>query len=201
MVATEVAQPLFTVQVNAFTPTCKFVAVALGLVRSAGAIVPPTAVHVPVSPCAMFTAFALKVNTSPQMVWLVPATERLTEPRLVIVTSSKFNAEGQTPFVTVQRNTLAPNVKPVTVEAGLLELVIEPLPLIKVQAPVPAEGVVALSMPSGAQARASAPALATEGEAKELTVTSELEGVHAPLAIVQRNLFAPTVIPVTVELN
>ena len=59
----------------------------------------------------------------------------------LIVTLSVDEAQGR--FATVQRNTFAPTAKPVTPEFGADGVVIVPVPLTKVQVPVPAVGVLA----------------------------------------------------------
>jgi hypothetical protein len=199
---TEVAQPLVTVQVNTFAPTAKLLAVACGSVNEES-VAPPMTVQEPVSPAAALGVLAFKLKVAPQIVWLVPATDKLTAPRLVTVTSEKLPAEGQTPFVTVHLNTLAPKPKPVTWVEGLFGLMIEPLPLCKVQIPVPAVGTTALStaLPVGSQVIAFAPALAVEGGVKLLITKSALVEAQFPFEIVHLNLLTPGVKPLTVELN
>ena len=58
----------------------------------------------------------------------------------VIVTSAVDAAHGE--LLIVQRNTLTPEPSPVTVLVGDEALVIVPLPLIKLQLPVPLVGLL-----------------------------------------------------------
>ena len=112
---------------------------------------------------------------------------------------------AQTPLMIDQRTVIfCPAVKPVTVEVGLLGVVmVAPFvaPMID-QVPVPTEGVfpakVNVPLP---HCTCPAPALAVVGAAVFVKTTSLVEGGQNPLKIDQRNVTeAPTVKPETVEL-
>ena len=66
---------------------------------------------------------------------------------LVMITLS---AEGaQVPLLIVQRNVLAPIPRPVTVLVGLVGVVIVPVPLTKVQTPLPLTAVLPANVALG----------------------------------------------------
>ena len=66
---------------------------------------------------------------------------------LVMITVS---AEGaQVPLLIVQRNVLAPTPRPVTVLVGLAGVAIVPVPLTKLQTPLPLTAVLPASVASG----------------------------------------------------
>ena len=112
---------------------------------------------------------------------------------------------AQTPLVIAQRTVIfCPAVKPVTVEVGLLGVVmVAPkfAPIID-QVPVPTEGVLPakVNVPL-LHCICPAPALAVVGGAVFVKTTSLLEGGQNPLEIDQRKVTeAPAAKPETVEL-
>lgn len=80
---------------------------------------------------------------------------------LVMVTSDVEAAH--TPLLIVQRKALAPTPKPVTPDVGELGVVIVPVPLTNVQAPVPTVAVLPAKVAVVAQTVWLGPALAVVG--------------------------------------
>ena len=103
-----------------------------------------------------------------------------------MVTSLKFE---HAPSVTVQRNTAAPEVRPVTVDVLLEVVVMLPFPETLLHAPVPLEGLVAPSVAEVVPQESNwlLPAAEVEGI---LTVTfTESDFEHPVAVIVSVNLY------------
>ena len=75
------------------------------------------------------------------------------------------------PLLTVHVNTLAPTERPLTALVFEAVLAMVPVPLLRVQAPVPTAGSWAFKFPFSEQMLKSTPALAGPGGAKRVTVT------------------------------
>ena len=99
---------------------------------------------------------------------------------LFITTSSVDIA--QTPFVMVHLNVFAPTPKPVSPDVGVDGVVIVPVPVIKVHAPVPINGVFPARDVLSRQIVWSEPALAVVGTASsEIRIDELIEIlVHPP---------------------
>ena len=176
---------------NVFVPVLRFVIVELYWVELLTMPKPLTVVH---KPEPMAGLFADKVAVVPQVDWSKPAAA--TEGRLFVTfTSSKT---VQPVRVTVQRNTLVPELRPVTAvlnSAGFAS-VAEPTGI--VQTPVPESGSVPSRELLAAQRTWSPPALTV----KELFVTtSSSDEEHPLLVIVQRKRFTPALRPETLVLK
>jgi hypothetical protein len=116
-----------------------------------------------------------------------------------MITSSVL--EEQVPLEMVQRNVFAPTPSPVTMEVALDAEVIVPVPLTRLHAPVPeAATFPAIVAEDVVHTLWSGPALAVVGTEKPVMITSSVLGVHPPLEMVQRKVFAPPPSPVTAEV-
>ena len=119
-------------------------------------------------------------------VWSGPAAATVVAATLVITTSSKVAVQGA--FEIVHLKVFAPTPKPVIPEVGLLGVVIVPVPLINVQAPVPTVAVLPANVAVVAQTVWSDAALAVVGFLLKVIITSSVEAVQGALAIVQRKV-------------
>ena len=117
---------------------------------------------------------------------------------LVIITSSVDIAH--TPFVIVHLKVFAPTPKPVMPDVGEDGVVIVPVPVIKVHAPVPINGVFPARDVLSRQIVWSGPALAVVGTASLFIIKSSVDIAHTPFVIVHLNVFAPTPNPVTPDV-
>ena len=110
-------------------------------------------------------------------------------------------SSGQVPLETIQTKVLMPMERPVTAEVGWVGVVGVPVPLSRVQVPVPVVGVVAAKVLVVEQMVWSGPALAGLGGASIVMATvSEVVG-QTPLLIVQMKVFVPIPRPVIAVLN
>lgn len=110
----------------------------------------------------------------------------------------------QAPLLIVHRKvTLVPAVKPVNPVVALLLVVITPLPLTTLHAPMPVVGVLAVIVAVVTlHTDWSAPAEDAVGGAAISNCTSSILTVHPPLLIVHLNVTVlPTVNPVTVVVG
>ena len=105
-------------------------------------------------------------------------------PTLLIVTVLVDELHGG--LAMVQRNTLGPTPKAVTVEFGELGEVMVPLPLTSVQVPDPAVGVLAARVAPGPQTVCAEPALEVVVASFTVILT---ESVELPLAQVASDAF------------
>ena len=117
-------------------------------------IVPPTPatmVQVPVPTVGVFAAKVVEVVPQvPAPVWSAPAAAMDGLSVKVITTSSVDGAQGG--FVIVQRRVYTVPAPPEKAEVGLVGVVtVPPTPAMIVQAPVPAEGVLAARVAEVAQ--------------------------------------------------
>jgi len=103
-------------------------------------------------------------------------------------------------FEIVHWKIFVPNPKPVTEVLGESELLITPVPEIRVHAPVPIIGALAAIIVLGEEIQSvcEVPALAVVGAGLIVIVTFELEGEQGELEIVQAKTFAPRPKPVIV---
>jgi hypothetical protein len=104
---------------------------------------------------------------------------------------------GQLALLIVQTNVLAPTESPVAPELGSPGVVTAPLPAITDHRPDPTVAVLPASVAVVEQTVWSVPAFAAVGEASLVIVTLSEEAGHDPLLIVQTNVLAPTLRPVT----
>lgn len=119
-----------------------------------------------------------------------------------MVTSSVEIGLAQAPLLIVQRNTFGPTPKPVTPLVGEDGVVIEPLPLIKVHAPVlGAVGVLPASevLVVGVQSDWSGPAFAVTAFTSNtvMVIWSDVGAPQGPLLMVHRRTTVPMPRPVT----
>ena len=184
------------VQRKVFAPTPKPVMPEVGEDGVVMVPVPVINVHTPVPIIGEFPA---NVATVEQTVWSEPALAAVGTASLFIITSSVDIA--QTPFVIVQRKVFAPTPKPVIPEVGDDGVVIVPVPVINVHAPVPIIGEFPAKVAVVEQTVWSGPALDVVGTASLLIITSSVDIAHTPFVIVQRNVFAPTPKPVMPEVG
>ena len=138
--------PFVTVQVNVFVPMLRLFTLVDAELALPSDAVPELTVQ---SPIPIFGAVALIVPVSEQICWSEPTVAVLGGKLRRMFTSSK--TAGQTPFVTVQRNTLLPAAKFET------ELILSdasanvPLPETSVQTPFPIVGEAAFNVVLSAQ--------------------------------------------------
>ena len=99
----------------------------------------------------------------------------------------------------VQTKVLTPTLNPVTPELGDVGVVKIPVPATTVHNPVPTVGVLPASVPEVIQINWSIPAFDAVGGVLRKIVMSSVEGVHTPLEMVHRKIFAPKLNPVTPE--
>jgi hypothetical protein len=92
-------------------------------------------------------------------------------------------------------------LNPVTPDVGDEGVVTDAVPEITDHIPMPVTGVFALRVAVGAQTDWSDPAAAVVGKFSRSIVISSVEGVHAPLEIVHRNVFMPVLNPVTPDVG
>jgi hypothetical protein len=118
---------------------------------------------------------------------------------LVIVTVSREG--GQEPLLIVHTNEFAPAVKPVTPELGEPGVVTKALPAITVHAPVPTVGVFPARVAVVEHTVWSGPASDVVSGVSPVKVTVSLDDPQESLLIVQTNVFAPIVIPVTPDVG
>ena len=116
-----------------------------------------------------------------------------------IVTVSRDG--GQTPLLMVQTNVFVPVDNPVTPDVGEPGVVTDALPAITVHNPVPTVGVLPARVAVGPQTVWSDPAFAVVGDSSLKIVTVSFDAGQTPLLIVQTNVFAPTVSPVTPDVG
>jgi hypothetical protein len=121
-------------------PSERLLTVEAGLEGSVTVPPPLTTVQLPVPTTGVFPA---RVAVDVQIVWLGPASAVVGGLNTVMVRSS--DEAAQVPLLIVQRKTLAPNPKPVTVEAWLVGVVMVAVPETTVQLPVPVVGMLAAS--------------------------------------------------------
>jgi hypothetical protein len=140
-----------------------------------------------------------RVPIAEHLDWSGPAAAVVGSADLVIVISSV--EEVQTPFEIVHRNVFTPTLNAVTPDVGEPGVVIVAVPAMTVQIPVPASGVFPPSVAVVEQTAWSRPALETVGKLSRVIVMSSVEGGQVPFEMVQRNVFAPTLNPVTSEVG
>lgn len=190
---------LVIVQRNVLTPNPSPLTADVGEPGVVIVPVPLTNVQVPVPTVGVLPAKVVLLAVI-QSVWSGPAVATVGSALILIVTSSDKLAHA--PPLMVQRNTLAPTARPVTPEVGDEGVVIVPLPLTKLQLPVPEVGVLpAKVVVVTLHNDWSGPASAVEGVALTFIVTSSVVEAQGGLLTVQRNTFAPGSKPVTPEVG
>lgn len=103
----------------------------------------------------------------------------------------------QVPLEMVQTNVFVPILSPVTLDVGDEVVAMVPAPETTLQLPVPIIGVFPFNDEIDEQMVESLPAFAAVGNAStKMDTVSEEEG-QVPLAMVQTNVFTPTLNPVT----
>lgn len=101
----------------------------------------------------------------------------------------------------VHLKVFTPTPNPVTPEVGEAGVVIVAGPAITVHKPVPTVGEFAASVELVAQTAWSTPAAEIVGKSVLVIVISSIEDAQTPFEIVQRNVFAPTLNPVTPDVG
>lgn len=105
----------------------------------------------------------------------------------------------QVPLEIVQTNVFVPTLSPDSAEVGEDGVVIVPAPETTLQLPVPITGTFPFNEDIDEQMVESLPAFAVVGNAStKMETVSDDEG-QVPLAIVQTNVFTPTLNPVTTQ--
>jgi hypothetical protein len=182
------------------SPTVRPVIVVVGSAASVIVAVPETTDHAPVPTDGVFPANVAEVTL--HRVWSVPALAVVGLSYTFTITSSVEFAH--TPFEIVHRNVeAAPIVNPVIPEVGDVGVVMDAEPEITDHEPVPTDGEFPANVVVVVLHRFwFVPASATVGDSSTETVTSLVEGVHAPLEIVHLNIEeVPMVSPVTPEFG
>jgi hypothetical protein len=170
-------------------------------------IVPPvplTMLHAPVPTVAALPARVTVVNPQVDVpVWSAPALAVVGAGLKVISTSSVVAVHGLLDIV--QRNVYVEPAVPEKVDVRLDGVVIvPPVPLTILQAPVPTEGLlparVTIVNPQVDAPVWSAPALAVVGFWLNVITTSSVEAVHGLLAIVHLNVYVVPAVPEKVDV-
>ena len=188
--------PLLIVQTNVLVPTDNPVTPEVGELGVVTVALPAMTVHVPVPTVGVFPASVVVVA---QTVWSNPAAAAVGDWSLVIVTVSLDDVH--VPLLIVQTNVFAPTDKLVTPDVGLLGVVTVALPAMTIHAPIPTVGVLPARVAVVEQTVWSNPAAAAVGDWSLVIVTVSLDDGHVPLLIVQTNVFAPTINPVTPDVG
>jgi hypothetical protein len=194
-VSEEEGQDAFViVHTNVFVPT--FIPVTAEVAEEGAVKVPVPAItdHMPVPTVGMFP---FNDDEGEQIVESNPANAVVVDGLTVIETVS--TEEGQEPFVIVHTNVLMPTLIAVIAEAGEAGVVMIPVPAITDQTPVPVAGIFPFNDEAEEHIVKSSPASATVGSGSMLIVISSVEEIHVPFEIVHRNVFTPTLNPVTAE--
>ncbi len=130
-----------------FEPSVNPVTVELGLVDVVITPPPVNTLQVPVPVVGVLAAkvaFGLEIQT----VWLLPALAMLLAGSTIIVIV--LAVDEQVPADVIDHSKMfEPSVKPVTVELGLVDVVITPPPVNTLHVPVPVVGVLAASVAFG----------------------------------------------------
>ena len=108
---------------------------------------------------------------------------------------------GQIPLLIIHSNRFEPIANPVTPEVGLPGLVTIAPPLSTTHVPVPTVAELPARVVVVAQTVWSGPAFATVGASSLVMVTVSLVVGHVPFVIVQTNVFAPRINPVTADVG
>jgi hypothetical protein len=187
---------LLIAHMNTLAPAPRLVIVVVG---DEGVVIVPaplTRVQVPVPTVGVLPAIVAEL-LHPDCVG--PAFAVVGEATPVIVTVEVEGVHGG--LLIVQVNTFGPTPNPVTPEVGEEGVVMVPVPLVSVHAPVPAVGVFPASVAVVPQTLCAGPAFDVVGVETPVIVTVEVEGVHGGLLIVQVNTFGPTPNPVKPEVG
>jgi hypothetical protein len=191
-----VHEPFEMLQRNVFIPMLNPVTAEVGDVGFVTVAVPAITDHAPVPTTGVFAeSVAFESHTA----WSAPAAE------VVGVASRKIemlSVDGvHIPFEIVHRNVFTPKLNPVTPEVGEVGVVTVPVPAITVHVLVPIAGVFPASVAVVLQTVWSAPAADVVGNPRKLIVMLSADAVHEPFVIVHRNVFTPTLNPVTPEVG
>jgi hypothetical protein len=184
---------------NTLVPSVRPVTVVTGLVEFV--IIPPpvNTDHVPV-PVVGVLAANVAVGELIHTVWFGPALAILVAGSTIMVIV--LAVLEQVPTLVIDHcKILFPNVKPVTVVFGLVELVTTPPPLNTDQVPIPVVGAFAASVAVGLEIQTVwfGPALAILVAGSTIMVIVELVLEHVPAeVIVHCKILFPNVNPVTV---
>jgi hypothetical protein len=117
-----------------------------------------------------------------------------------VITTSSVDGVHPAPLI-VHLNVFAPRPNPVTPDVGLVGVVIVAVPDTTVQAPVPLVGVLPANVAVVAHTAWSGPAFDAVKPPLTVMITSSVDEVHDPLAIVHLNVFAPTPNPVRPDVG
>ena len=158
--------PFVIVQVNVFVPMLRLFTLVDAEPALPSDAVPELTVQ---SPVPIIGVVADIVPVAEQICWSLPTLAVLGGRLRRMFTSSKTG--GQTPFVTVQRRTTFPSLKPETALRLFEASANDPLPETTDQTPFPSDGEAAFSMVLSAQICWSLPALADKGSSKRVMVT------------------------------
>ena len=107
----------------------------------------------------------------------------------------------QVPLETVQMKVFVPMERPVTADVGWVGKVGVPVPLSRVQVPIPVVGVATAKVLVVEKMVWSGPAFAGLGGASTVMVTVSAVAGQTPLEMVQMKVFGPMPRPVIVVLN
>lgn len=185
------------VQSKIFCPQPKPEIVVIGLNALVNVQLPLTFDHIPVPTVGVFAASVVLVTE--QSCWSLPAMAFVIEPACIITTVSLEEVQGELDIV--HTKVFIPALKPVTVDVGLVALVIVPLPFSFVQTPFPVVGVLPFNKAVVAQAVWSVPALAVVGLSALVILTESADGVQLPFEMRHSNLFVPALSPVMVVFS
>ena len=180
-------EPLVTLHSKTLGPIFKLFALVAAAVTSVIAAFPAIILQLPI-PTEGTVAF--KAMELVQVLSSFPAKAIDGGVSLVIETSSKDS--GQAPFAAiVHLNTFAPKPNPLTRLTASFGLVIVPVPLTKVQVPVPVKAALPFNVAVSAQTLLSIPASAMVAcSCRVINTTSSFTG-QLPLLTVQRNSLIP----------
>jgi hypothetical protein len=148
-------------------------------------------------PTPTIGALALKVVFGEQITWFKPAIDTVGNESTKIITVSV--ELGQVPFEVVQTRELTPLDNAITDDEFNVGVVIDDVPVLTDQMPVPIEGIFEFNVVDEAQIVKSVPALAGVGLVSTKTDIVFVEAGQAPFTIDHWRILFPNANPVTPE--